>query len=100
MNKTWWLNKSYISEPVAVKVERHTEQSVWIGGSRNAKKSDYSEYFQTWEEAKRSKVDRAARNVASLQRQLEEANKELERAMELVPPRQSGISATGGEGEG
>ena len=34
-----------------VEVEKETDQSVWVEGYRHAKKSQYHQYHDTWEEA-------------------------------------------------
>lgn len=35
-----------------IEVEKESEKSVWIEGNRNAKMSDYANYYSSWDEAK------------------------------------------------
>ena len=44
--------RSSIPAITAIEVERETESSVWIHGRRNAKRSGYLNYFDTFEQAK------------------------------------------------
>jgi hypothetical protein len=46
--KKYRVKYSEISE---VEVERETESSVWINGSKSLKRSSYESYFDTYEDA-------------------------------------------------
>jgi multidrug efflux pump subunit AcrA (membrane-fusion protein) len=56
-----------------VEVERETDISVWINGHRNAKRSEWNNYYDTWEEAKAALQAKAQSQVDSLRLQLERA---------------------------
>jgi hypothetical protein len=60
-----------------VAVEKETESSVWINGRRNAKKTDYHSYFDTWDDAKRHLLTVAEKKVVGIRLNLERANDEL-----------------------
>lgn len=48
-----------------------------LNGRKEAKKTDWSAYFDSFDDAKNSLVDKAQNRVDSLRRQLETANGEL-----------------------
>jgi hypothetical protein len=85
-----------IGRPIeSVEVERETEQSVWVCGvwhgkkvapRRHSKRSDWDNYFDTWEEAKAFLLANAERKVAHARRELEIANSELGNVKGLKPP--------------
>jgi len=60
-----------------VEVEKETEASVWIKGRRNAKRTEYYNYFDTWDEAKLYLLTVAEAKVAAIRLNLERANGEL-----------------------
>ena len=68
-----WGNK--LIEPV--EIDRETDSSVFIGKNRNAKRSSYHNYFDTWEDAKAFLLKNAEDEAASCLRQLETANGKL-----------------------
>jgi hypothetical protein len=77
VSTTWYHARWGKVEPV--QVEKETEQSIWIGGSRRAKKSGggfYSidHYYPTWAEAREALLKEAQEKVNSLRRQLDLAN--------------------------
>lgn len=53
-----YLTKTYYEHIQIVEVERESEQSVWIKGTRNAKVTEYARYHDTFEEAKRHLIER------------------------------------------
>lgn len=57
-----------------IECERETDSSVWIGGRRNAKRSEWSNYFDTWEEAHSSLLEAAERKATSARLALDRAN--------------------------
>jgi hypothetical protein len=61
----------------SVEVEKETEASIWIEGKRNAKKTEYHNYFDTWADAKRHLLTVAEKKVAGIRLNLERANGEL-----------------------
>ena len=61
----------------AVEVEKETDVSVWVKGSRCAKRSTYKNYFDTWEEAKQFLLGKAEAECDSLRSQLERAKGKL-----------------------
>lgn len=74
--------KKYMSRSVSLRIEeveidRETESSVWINGSRVAKIGVYGSYHDTWEEAHQRLLALAQRDVDTLRRRLELANSRL-----------------------
>jgi len=61
----------------SVEIDRETESSVFIGKNRNAKRSSYHNYFDTWDDAKAFLLKNAEDEAASIRRQLEVANGKL-----------------------
>lgn len=61
-----------------VYIERETESLVWINGRRNAKRSEYHNFYDTWQEAKDALQKCVQGRVDSLRQQLERANSALE----------------------
>jgi hypothetical protein len=61
----------------SVEIDRETESSVFIGKNRNAKRSSYHNYFDTWDDAKAFLLKNAEDAAASIRRQLEVANGKL-----------------------
>lgn len=75
-----------VQAPRAVEVERATEQCVWINGRRNAKISDYDNYFETWEEAQAWLIEHCESAVVHARNQLATANGLLGNAKGLKRP--------------
>jgi hypothetical protein len=72
--------KKYIAKKAAwstniseVDVERESGSSVWIAGRRHAKRSEWENYFDTWEQAHQFLLDLAQEEVDSCRLQLERA---------------------------
>jgi hypothetical protein len=72
----------------AVQVEKETAQSVWINSwtfkgagtgpaRKHAKRSQYDNYFDTWQEAYQFLLERAISRVLSARRELDLANSHL-----------------------
>ena len=72
------------AEIFEVTVERETEKSVWINGNHTAKRSQWKNFFDTWDEAKKMLTDHQSQRVNSLRRQLEKANGKLGNIKGLV----------------
>lgn len=70
-----WMSKPRI-EPV--KVEKSTASTIWIDGRQHRIKSDYDNFFPTYEEAKAFGVDKYSRKVSSLKTKLQSAEEELQ----------------------
>lgn len=64
----------------AVEVERETETSVWVGGRRRAKVTDYGTFFDTWEQARAAAVEYHER---SAERHTGEAMRASQRVRDL-----------------
>ena len=80
MGTKYQTNSIGMCDPIrAVEVERETEASVWVNGRRCAKRADYHNYFDTWEEAKAFLVEEAERALTGAHRRLDAARSELER---------------------
>lgn len=48
-----------------VECEKETVSSVWIGGRRSAKRSEWKNYFDTWEDAHKALLESANKKLAS-----------------------------------
>ena len=53
---------------------------------RESKRSDYTNYFDTWEEAKQFLLENAQARVDALEERLSEAEQKLATIIELKPP--------------
>lgn len=69
----------------AVEVERETTGSVWRGGRRRAKATDYECYHDTFDLAKQHIVNKARTAFSRAEEQLEYARMDLNEAMALKP---------------
>lgn len=69
LETTWY--EVWLDDIRAIKVQRVTEGSVWIGGRRNKRIGESRAYFPTWDEAKAHLVTEAQQKVDSIRRQLE-----------------------------
>jgi poly(3-hydroxyalkanoate) synthetase len=56
-----------------IKVERETEVSVWINGSRSAKDSSWHKYWDTWEQAHTYLLEKSERSLEAARKALEGA---------------------------
>lgn len=70
---SWRIN----IEPV--EVEKVNDKTVWINGRRNARTSNYDNYFDTFEEAKSFLLTEAKSEINKYKTGLEAAEKEYER---------------------
>ena len=66
-----------------VEVERETIHFVYFNGGKSAKRSDYTNYFDTWEEAKNHLLKEAELQVESYRSSLARANEYLSKVMAL-----------------
>ena len=73
-NKHFFRSEGFINK---VEVERETEQSVWINGRRNSKHSDYSSFFDSFDEAKAFLLAIAEKKVTLAKLRLNDAQGEL-----------------------
>jgi hypothetical protein len=66
----------YYSHPEVekVEVEKETELSVWIKGRREAKETQCSAFFDTFQEAKDFLIDVFEKKAQTVRRQLERTN--------------------------
>lgn len=69
-----WRNEQRIKP---VQVEKSTAATIWIDGRMNRTRSDYDNFFPTFEEAKAFGVEKYSRKVEQLKEQLQAAEKEL-----------------------
>lgn len=85
MSKTFYRTGAWGKEPIEpVVVDRETEQCVYINGSRQNKRSGYTNYFNTFAEAKDYLVAKRRRECESAERSLEHAKKALAFAEAIV----------------
>ncbi len=93
--ETWFKTGGYGDKKIeAVQVERSTDKSVWYketnwnGSSKISQtriKSDYYNFFKTFEEAKDFLVKKAERKHENAKRNLDSARSELEEMKALKP---------------
>ncbi|MDY0227245.1 MAG: hypothetical protein RBR38_10490 [Desulfomicrobium apsheronum] len=69
-----------------VEAERETEQCVWVDGRRQAKKSDYYNFFDTWDDAHNFLKSCAQKEVLKARRQLDYKLEGLETILALRNP--------------
>lgn len=67
----------------AVEVERETECFVWIKGRRNSKKTEYYNYFDSFNEAKSALLKNAVRALETAKKRVGFAEEELIKIEEL-----------------
>lgn len=82
-----------IDKIIAIEVDRESEHSVWIGKRRHNKKSDYTNFFDTWKEAHALLLERANHKVEHAQRNLASAVKDAHDVMGMT---ESEIEASDG----
>lgn len=70
---------------VRVEVEKETENSIWVGGSRRSKKTSYETFHDSWDLAKQHLLDSAERSLDSARRRLQEAQSYLGNVKGLKP---------------
>jgi len=68
-----WKELIEVIEPIKV-----TEKSVWLSNVRNAKRSNYGNYWDTLEEAKEHLTEKYNRMIESSERKIEKAKTDLE----------------------
>jgi hypothetical protein len=81
-----WKTCSWSTDIQRVEVDRETEASVFRGGFRHAKRSSAYSYFDTWEDARDSLLEREERNLALARRKLESAQGAVGNIKGLKPP--------------
>jgi len=67
----------------SVEIERETESSVWIKGSRRNKILGRHRYYDTWAEAKKYLIDKTSFKVRNCQLSLDSAKHELSKLLQL-----------------
>ncbi len=73
---------------VEVVVERETEKSVWINGRKSSKRSNYENFFDTWEDAYAFLLGGARKKVISAERTLENATNKYNAILSISNPYQ------------
>lgn len=81
----YYKTQTWSIEITPVEVDRVTDKSVYIDGSRCQSLSNYEAYHPTWEAAKQWYITRAQSKIERLERQLRDAKDELAEA-ELLKP--------------
>ena len=57
----------------SIEIDKETDKSVWINGRREAKRSEYRVYHDTWDDAKTFLLNRAESQVNSARYALNQA---------------------------
>lgn len=70
-----------------VEIERETDNSIWINGSRQSKGSSHCRFHDSWEEARDHLMKLAEGKVSSLRNELERARSELGNVKGLKEPK-------------
>jgi len=63
-----WDSEAKIRE---VEIEKETEKSVWINGNRSAKRSEWANYYDTWEDAHKALLFQQESYINNLRKRLE-----------------------------
>ena len=71
----------------AVEVERETVQSVWINGRKNAKRSSWDAFHDSWDEAHAYLLALAESKLKGARRDLELAQSEHGNVKGMKPPK-------------
>jgi hypothetical protein len=66
-----------------VEIERETGSSVWVGGRRHEKRTNWHIYHNTWDEARTYLLAMATHKVRSCQSSLDSAKAELSKISKL-----------------
>ena len=69
-----------------IEVERETEHSVWVGGSREGRWTSYHKYHDTWHNARAYLKDRVTNALKSYEKNAEDARKELAKISAMTEP--------------
>ena len=77
---------SWDRDIIAVECERETASSVFINGRRNAKRSTYENYYDTWEDAHSALLLAAERRVANYRSELDKTEAALEEIQSMTKP--------------
>ena len=85
MIKKYVASLAYRNTIKIVEVEKETGASVWVKGRRNAKRSSYENYFDTWREAHDCLREDAERNLSRAKKSLEQARSRLEVVKQIKP---------------
>lgn len=73
---------SYSTDIRKIEVDdRETEKSIFIRGNRRAKITEYSKYFDTFEDAKSNLVERCKNKLERASTALSDANKNYRKAL-------------------
>lgn len=81
------MNGMYRSTIVKHEIERESDSFVWIkNGRRQAVKSQYSQFFNTWNEAHNFLIVEARTAYDKIKNKLDVAADELNKTIELVNP--------------
>ena len=76
MSETWYQTTGYGKRITPLVVQRYTDSSVWVGGRRRARVTDWESVFPTWEEAKAHLLSQADKNLQSARAALARAQAE------------------------
>ena len=66
-----------------VQIEKETEASIWIDGRRRGKSSEYSSYFDTWDQAHAYLIKKADGNLHRAKVSLALAQKAYNKTKEM-----------------
>lgn len=69
----WFVLKSYVNTIAPVRIERFTQNSVWINRRRQARAGSWGTYYPTWEEAHAVALERARLGVIHARNSLQVA---------------------------
>ncbi len=86
MSEKWYHAEHYYSPSIKeVLVEKYTDASVFIDGTRRKRDAESSGFYKTWQEAHARLMTWAERNVDQARRQLEWANAKLGNVKGMKP---------------
>jgi hypothetical protein len=87
--KIMYETHNYGTPITPVEVERETENSIWIKGTKRAKKSNYSSFFDTIQQAKQYLLNKADKSIVTAENSvayLKEEKRKLLLELEKINP--------------
>jgi hypothetical protein len=77
-----WSCEALITE---VEVEKETEHSVWLNGRRQAKRSEYVNYYDSWYDAHHALLSNQLNYIDSIRERLDVAETRLVEIEVMLP---------------
>lgn len=78
MTEIWFKTKNYSHKIVCVRVDKHTDKSVFVNGVRTARFSDFTCFYPNFEEAQYAVLMRLECEQENAKRGLDRATKNMQ----------------------